>query len=45
MEICGSKWLRVMKTKLDNGERMEECCNRIARGRVKWNQKTLASYM
>ena len=45
MEICRSKWLRVMKTKLDNGERMEECCNRIARGRVKWNQKTLALYM
>ena len=45
LQICNSKWLRVMNTKLDNGERMEECCNRISRGRMKWNEESLALYM
>jgi hypothetical protein len=45
IKICASKWLRVMKTKLDNGERMEECCNRISRGRKKWNENSLALYL
>ena len=45
MKICESKWLRVMKTKLDNGERMEKCCNRVSRGRSKWNEKSLALYL
>jgi hypothetical protein len=45
IQICRSKWLRVMKTKLDKGERMEECCNRPSRGRSKWSEKSLASYL
>ena len=44
IKICNSKWLRVMQTKLQNGERMEECCNRISRGRNKWNEESLALY-
>jgi hypothetical protein len=45
IKICESKWLRVMKTKINNGERMEECCNRISRGRSKWNEESLALYL
>ena len=45
MAICQSKWLRVMKTKLENGERMEECCNRPSRGRSKWNEESLDLYL
>lgn len=45
MQICKSKWLRVMQTKLNNGERMEECCNRVSRGRNKWNEESLALYL
>jgi hypothetical protein len=45
MALCRSKWLRVMQTKIEKGERMEECCNRISRGRMKWNEKSLALYM
>ena len=44
IKICNSKWLRVMQTKLQNGERMEECCNRVSRGRNKWNEESLALY-
>jgi hypothetical protein len=43
--ICRSKWLRVMKSKIQKGERMEECCNRPARGRSKWNETSLALYL
>lgn len=43
--ICQSKWLRVMKTKLENGEPMEECCNRPSRGRSKWNEESLDLYL
>jgi len=45
MKVCNSKWLRVMKTKIENGERMEECCNRVSRGRNKWNKDSLARYL
>jgi hypothetical protein len=45
MAICQSKWLRVMKTKLENGEPMEECCNRPSRGRNKWDESSLAKYL
>jgi len=45
MTVCKSKWLRVMNTKLKNGERMEECCNRISRGHNKWNKESLARYL
>ena len=44
IKICNSKWLRVMQTKLQNRERMEECCNRVSRGRNKWNEESLALY-
>lgn len=45
MKICQSKWLRVMKTKLENGEPMEECYNRPSRGRNKWNENSVAKYL
>lgn len=45
MSICRSKWLRVMIKKLQNGERMEECCNRLSRGRNKWNENSIAKYL
>ena len=45
MSLCRSKWLRVMKTKLDKGERMEECSNRQSRGRLRWNKESLSLYM
>lgn len=45
MKICQSKWLRVMKTKTENNEPMEECCNRLSRGRTKWNEESLALYL
>ena len=44
MSVCRSKWLRVMMKKLQNGERMEECCNRLSRGRSKWSEESLALY-
>lgn len=45
MTVCSSQWLRVMKTKLEKGERMEECCNRVSRGRTKWSKESLAAYL
>lgn len=45
LKICRSKWLRVMKTKLDKGGSMEECCNRSSRKRLRWNEESLALYL
>jgi len=45
MTVCSSQWLRVMKTKLEKGERMEECCNRVSRGRTIWSKESLAAYL
>jgi hypothetical protein len=45
MSLCRSKWLRVMKTKLEKGERMEECSNRQSRGRLRWNEESLSLYL
>lgn len=45
MTLCRSKWLRVMKVKLEKGERMEECCNRPSRGRSRWNEESMSLYL
>lgn len=45
MAVCKSKWLHVMKIKLETGERMEECCNRKDRGQKKWNEDSFALYL
>ena len=36
MKVCSSQWLRVMKTKLETGERMEECCNDYTKIKRNW---------
>jgi len=45
MKVCKSKWLKVMKTKIEKNERIEECCNRLSRGRIKWTEESLALYL
>jgi hypothetical protein len=44
IKVCRSKWLRVMKTKIERGEPMEEFCNRNSRGRVLRDGERLAEY-